>query len=509
MAVAGIHFGNTNCCIAVCKDNRTEVVSNETGERVLPACVGYTGEEKVIGFPARNLSTRCPQSVINNIKFLIGRSHLEETFREKVGKRCSCKMVIQNDCPCFEVSFGESSVFVSPTEASQFVLTKLLENAEAIGGADLEDSVLTVPIWFTEKQRIELSEACESTGFNVLRVISEPAAALLAYGLGQEDSYENSMVLVFRLGGTSVDATLVEINSGMYRVIASKVNQDLGGDSYDEVLVKLLMKEFYRKFKLDIEDNKKALRKLKVTAEQCKCALSNMNNSMCSVDSLHDGIDFSCQVTRAKFESHCAELFARSFEIVTDLLKEGEILPSDISKVIFVGGSTRMPKIRQIFSEKFPNAELLLSIKPEEVIAIGAAKQAEIILGKEEIDFADLTCPINCISKSLALEVLNEEQISSFEIIIRKYTPAPFRKRHSFESLSDHTKLSLRFYEINPGKDGSSNDRHLIAKVVLNDVKKGSKITSTLEMTRDCSLHISVTDEEQKRTESINIEPAS
>eukprot|EP00794_Sanderia_malayensis_P012769 gene12769-14080_t len=486
-------------------DGRIDVVSNETGERVTATSVGYTGAEKIIGFPAKQLAVRCPQSVINFIKFLIGTSHLEESYLKNIQDRCHCEVFIQNDCPNFKVSFDDTVVTVTPSEAALFVLTKLLENAETVGGADLEDTVLTVPIWFTEKQRIELSEACEDAGFNVLRFVSEPAAALLAYGIGQENPSLNSLVLVYRIGGTSMDATLVEVNCGMYRVISSNFNQNLGGETYDEVLVDIFIDEFKRKWKMNVRESKRSLRKLRTAAEQCKITLSSNNVSTCSVDSLFEGIDFTCQITRAKFESCCLEVFNKCQRIATDLVSSAGLNNADINKIILVGGSTRIPKISQMISDMFPEAEVLSNLKPEEVLAIGAAQEAAILQGKEEIDFADLTCPLECTSSEIVLEI-SENGVSCRSTILKQFSPVPTKRSHSYtvKECQDQ-QLIMNVYEV-VGKEKKEMEDRLIAKFSLNDVKSGDTILSTFEMTRECTLRIAVTDKEQSRTESLTIE---
>jgi len=504
MAVAGIYFGNTNSVISVCMNGRVETVSNETGDRITPTIVAYTGTEKVVGQPAKQYNGRNPLSCITNIKSCIGQSFTEEHINEQK-KYFSCEVANANGNISYNVKVEDKIVPVSSVEASSYILTKLLEIAELVGGDDLEDVVIAVPSTFSEEQTLGLREAAESVGCNILRVISEPAAALHAYGIGQADTKADCKVLVYRLGGSSTDATLLEVKDGMYRSIAQKVDKHFGADDFSDQLVKNFVQDFKRKHKEDISNNKRAIGKLKIATELCKHGLSQMQTTACTVDSLFDGIDFNSQVPRAKFETICSSLFSKSLSLVEELLTESNTKHKDVDKIILIGGGSRMPRLIKLFTEKFPSSEMLNSINPDEVISNGAALQAALLAGREDItSINNCTTKLDCFSRNIGLKTKQDDK-EILEIIISKNTPVPLRKSKKFEAPASQTSACVCIYEIN---DDGTQTENLLAKIALKDLgdEKDKDFTLSFEINRNGVLLITLSESTSKRHEKVTIE---
>jgi len=503
MAAAGIHFGNTNSVISVCRDSKITTVSNETGDRVTPTIVGYTGMEKVIGQPAKHFLIRNPQSCISNIKASIGKNFTDESVAEM--KKCfSSEVGNSNGRIFFRVKVDNDMVNVRSTDATSYIFTKLLEIAEHVGGADLEDVVLTVPVTFSEEQRILLSDAAEAVGCNVLRIISEPAAALLAYGLCQEDILGDCRVLVFRLGGTSADATIMNINSGMYRFVGQKEKQRFGGKNFDEELVKHLVQEFKRKSKADITDNKRAVGKLRAAIEECKHGLTNMTSNGFAVDSLYEGMDFSTQLIRAKFESICNSLFLQCTQLVDELLQAHSFTEKDIDKVIFVGGGARMPRLLQMFKTKFKTSEVLNHINPEEVLAQGAAFQASLLQGRDDTAIDSASCSLDALSKNIGIKVV-EDNIERLEVMLSKFTPVPARRTKVFEGHPDQTSVCLSLHE---SDDTLLENSRCLAKIVMKNIPgdTSKEFTLNLEINRSGTLVATLTEKHSGQSEHVTIQ---
>lgn len=505
VAVAGIHFGNTNSVITVSNETKLDTVSNETGDRVTPTIVAYTGAEKVIGQPAKQFLIRNPLSCIANIKAAVGNTFTDEEV-EKMRNNSSCDFINNNGKLVFRVKVENDTIKVRSVDAASYIFTKLLEIAENVGGADLEDVVLTVPEKFSDQQRRALSAAAEHVGCNVLRLISEPAAALLAYGIGQEDATSGECTaLVFRLGGSSMDATLMRGNSGMYQFIGQQVRHDFGAKNFDDAIAKHLVSEFKRKTKEDITDNKKAIGKLKAAIEECKHGLTNMTANHFNVDSLYDGIDFNTKIVRATFESLCNNLFQQCTKLVEQVLEEHSFTIDHIQKVVFVGGGTRMPKLVEIFKSKFPNAEILNSISPEEVLSVGAAVQASLLQGRDDITVDADACCLQCLPKNVGIKVLGEDGKECLEVLLAKFTPVPARRTRTFPGNTTQSSVCLSIHE---SEDCSLENSPCLAKIVMKDLVESDtkEFALTFEASRAGSLIVSLSEKYSGKSEQITIQ---
>lgn len=508
---AGVHIGNTNSVITVYKDGKVQTVSNETGDRVTPAIVAYTGAEKVIGQPAKQYMIRNPTSCITNIMSAIGQSFSEEHVKQ-IKTWCPCELVNEKGSVEYKVlvkgdeeeETEDKDLLVSPVKAASYIFTKLLEIGESIGGDDLEDLVITVPKSFSEEQKIALYEAAESIGCNVLRLISAPAAATLAYGICQEEPTTVCNVLVFRLGGTSMTVSIVDVNSGMIRVQAEKTINDFGSKNFDKVLLEHACEDFKRKHRLSLKDSKRSITKLLASLENCKVALSSSQTNQCVMDALYEGIDYTLKINRAKFESLCSAEFKRCIALIDQVLTENGMDDGSIDKVILVGGGTNTPKLQQLVRDRFPKSEVLSSIPPAEVLAEGAARQAAILLGREDTMLDVVT--LACLPKNIGFQTVSEDGSPQLQTVIEKFTPVPTRRSQTFQVDPAQSSLMLNLFE---SSDATLGGGKRIAQVGLKDLgvaAKDREIQADFEITKNGSLLVSVTDKASNRTETVSID---
>lgn len=506
MAAVGIHLGSTSASLALHKDGRTEILTNDAGDRVTPALVACLGKEKSIGLPAKHGLIRNSKNTMARAFKIVGLRFSADVVQEEV-QISDCKIVCKDGEPTFEVVVNEKPRFFSPKDVVRMIFQKLLEIAQANGGNDIEDAVITVPLHFSDEQRVAMREAAEDAGFNVLRVISQPSAAALAYDIGQSDRTVVRMVVVYRLGGTSLDVTVLAISGGMYRVVATDNDTSIGGVKFDKLLAQHLAAEFQRQWKQDITGNGRAMAKLLAGAESCKHVLSSRDTATCAIESLYDGIDLNSKVTRARFESLCLSLFQQTLKTIDRVLAKSNITKDNVDQVILVGGSTRIPRIQQLLQEYFVSKEVLQSISPDGVLAYGAAIQATFLLGKGERTNDDLE-EVECTSK--AISVMLEEANLPMRQIIPKYTPIPLRRTHNFTtSLDKQETVCLCVYEVDED-DSCDRGKTLLAKVVLAGIPPMAKgeaiIVGTFHIRRDGSLHIHLVEKTSEKSADISID---
>uniref|UniRef100_A0A4W3H4V7 Heat shock protein 14 n=1 Tax=Callorhinchus milii TaxID=7868 RepID=A0A4W3H4V7_CALMI len=465
MAAIGVHLGTTCCCVAVYKDSRADVVANDSGDRVTPAVVAYRENEKIVGLAAKQGRIRNASNTVTKVKQILGRQFQDPQVQKHVAES-KCSVSTTDGKPRYEIDTGEDLKTITPEEVTKLIFEKMKETAHSALGSDVNDVVITVPLDFGKNQKNVLRQAAQAAGFNVLRLVHEPAAALLAFGVGQESptgkrsifSYSfsyvtncilclHSHVLVYKLGGSSLSVTVVEVNSGMYRVLASNTDDSIGGECFTEALAHYLSLEFQRLFRQDVKQNPRAMMKLVNSAEVAKHALSTLGSSNCFVDSLHDGLDFDCNVSRARFESVCSTLFTQSIQPIQKLLDEVGLAGSDISKVVLCGGSARVPKLQQMIRELLPDVELLNSIPPDEVIAMGAATEAAILLGKESIAPEEDTVTVECSARNILAKETDDAGTDVYTVVFPSGTPLPARRPHTFQASGDLSSACLELYE--------------------------------------------------------------
>ncbi|KTA96118.1 Heat shock protein SSB [Nakaseomyces glabratus] len=400
-------------------------------------------EERLIGDAAKNQAALNPKNTVFDAKRLIGRRFDEESVQNDM-KTWPFKVVDVDGAPVIEVEYlGENKQF-SPQEISSMVLTKMKEIAEAKIGKKVEKAVITVPAYFNDAQRQATKDAGAISGLNVLRIINEPTAAAIAYGLGAGKSDKERHVLIFDLGGGTFDVSLLHIAGGVYTVKSTSGNTHLGGQDFDTNLLEHFKGEFKKKTGLDISNDARALRRLRTAAERAKRTLSSVTQTTVEVDSLFEGEDFEASLTRARFEDLNAALFKSTLEPVEQVLKDAKISKSQIDEVVLVGGSTRIPKVQKLLSDYFDGKQLEKSINPDEAVAYGAAVQGAILTGQSTSDETKDLLLLDVAPLSLGVGM----QGDIFGVVVPRNTTVPTIKRRTFTTVGDNqTTVQFPVYQ--------------------------------------------------------------
>merc|ERR1712033_162476 len=386
--VIGIDLGTTNSCVSAMEGKTPKVLENAEGARTTPSVVAFTAEgERLVGMPAKRQAVTNAANTLYATKRLIGRRFGDAEVKKDM-KTSSYKIVKASNGDAWVEAQGK---MYSPEECSAFVLMKMKETAESYLGSTVNNAVITVPAYFNDSQRQATKDAGSIAGLNVLRVINEPTAAAIAYGLDKKSSGGSEVnVLIFDLGGGTFDVSVLSIDDGIFEVKATHGNTHLGGEDFDNRLVDHFVKEFKRKNKKDITGNKRALRRLRTACEKAKRTLSSSTQASIEIDSLFEGTDLYSSITKARFEELCSDLFKETMKPVEKALSDAKLQKSDIHDVVLVGGSTRIPKVKNLLQDFFNGKELCNSVNPDEAVAFGAAIQAAILKGDKSEAVQDL-----------------------------------------------------------------------------------------------------------------------
>lgn len=506
MAAIGVHFGYTCACVAVFKDGRADVVANDAGDRVTPAVVAYRDNEQIVGIAAKQGRVRNAANTVVKVKQVLGRSFDDpETQAHKAETKC--EVVNKGDKPVYKIQLEERTEHITPQEVAKLIFHKMKETAQSALGSDVKEAVITVPFEFAHDQKRALREAAEAAGFHVLRLIHEPAAALLAYNIGQDSHHGKSHVLVYKLGGTSLSVTALQVSGGMYRVLHTLTDHSIGGERFTEALAQHLASEFKRSFRHDVSSNARAMLKLMNSADMAKHSLSSLGSANCFVDSLHEGMDFDCNISRARFELLCSSLFNKSIQPIRTLLEEAGLSASDINQVVLCGGSARIPRLQAMIQELFPEVALLSSSPPDEVIAVGAALQAVLLVNRDPLDMDLHREAVDVSAGDILLKELDEAGVPVFSVLLPCGTPLPARRHHVLKGPGRLSGLCLELYQrLGPELPEK------IAKIVLSDLppqEEHHDIDTVITMKRDGSVHVSCVEQSSGRSESLTIAAAS